>query len=58
MTSQVLGAKKKVQSTKAICIRGLRKIELETQIREATMCKAQGGLPFGFHGYHEVPITK
>ena len=33
-------------------------MEVETQIREATMCKAQGGLPFCFYGYHEVPITK
>ena len=48
---------KKAQSAKTIYIRGLRKIEVETQIREATMCKAQGSLPFCFYGYHEFSIT-
>ena len=49
---------KRSQSAKAICIRGLSKIEVKTQIREATLCKAQGGLPGSFHGYHEVSTNK
>ena len=49
---------KKGQSAKAICMRGLSKIEVKTQIREATIYKAQGGLPCSFHGYHEVSTTK
>ena len=48
---------KRGQSAKAICIRGLSKIEVKTQIREITLCKAQGGLPTGFHGYYEVSTT-
>ena len=46
------------QSTKAICIRGLSKIEVKTQIRGITLCKAQGGLTGGFYEYYEVSTTK
>ena len=59
MIPYILGVNLKgVNSAKAICIRGLSKIEVKTQNRETTMCKAQGGLPTGFHGYREVSTTK
>ena len=41
-----------------MCTRGLSNIEVKTQIREATLCKAQGSLPGSFHGYYEVSTAK
>ena len=38
------------------CIRGLKKIEVKTQNMETNMCKAKGGLPFSFYGYHSVSM--
>ena len=46
------------QSAIAVCIRGLSKIEMKTQIRAITLCKAQGGLPTSFYGYYEVSTTR
>ena len=34
------------------------KIEVKTQIRAITLCKAQGGLPTSFYGYYEVSTTR